>query len=156
MSNKTYQLNQIQLVTGIMGLISDQVPGLPAEARLMNCVIAAANSICAEFAREPVTASQGMGLTAWLASDDVGESSRFMASVLSGAFKANFAIPYDPSDFGRCVRMIEVVPELKGRIHLMCEHGPMWTAVADNWERWSVMLEYSRKELYEEMKLYRK
>lgn len=151
-----YNLNQISLVTAIMNECSSQIPGLPAEPRLMNCVIAAANTICAEFAKPIVKASSGMGLTAWLASDDVGMSSKFMASVLSGQFQAEFAIPYDPADFGRCVRMIQAVPELKGLIHLMCKHGPMWTAVADNWERWSEMLnEEQSRALYDEMRAYR-
>lgn len=151
-----YHLNQITLVTAIMNECSRQIPGLPAEPRLMNCVIAAANTICAEFAKPIVKASSGMGLTAWLASDDVGMSSKFMASVLTGEFQAEFAIPYDPSDFGRCVRMIQAVPELAPRIGEMRKHGPMWTAVADKWERWSEMLnEEQCKALYEEMRAYR-
>ena len=74
--NKGYNLNQITLVTDIMAALSRQEPGLPAEPRLINCVISAANSICEEFAKPIVKASAGMGLTDWLASDDVGMSSR--------------------------------------------------------------------------------
>ena len=154
--NKGYNLNQITLVTDIMAALSRQVPGLPAEPRLMNCVISAANSICEEFAKPIVKASAGMGLTDWLGSDDVGMSSKFMASVLTGQFKAEFAIPYDPDDLGRCIRMIQAIPELKDQIHLMCSHGTMWTAVANNWERWSDMYQESRWEnLYDEMKAAR-
>lgn len=148
-----YHLNQMALVTDIMDALARQIPDLPAEPRLMNCVIAAANTICAEFAKPIVKASTGMGLTAWLDSDDVGMSSKFMASVLSGQFKAEFAIPYDPADFGRCVRMIQAIPELEQQIGEMRKHGRMWTAVADNWARWSEMLdEGQNKALYEEMR----
>lgn len=154
--NKGYNLNQITLVTDIMAALSRQVPGLPAEPRLMNCVISAANSICEEFAKPIVKASAGMGLTDWLGSDDVGMSSKFMASVLTGQFKAEFAIPYDPDDLGRCIRMIQAIPELKDSIHLMSSHGTMWTAVANNWERWCDMYQAERWEnLYDEMKAAR-
>lgn len=151
-----YKLNQMTLVTDIMDALARQVPGLPAEPRLMNCVISAANSICEEFAKPIVKASAGMGLTDWLASDDVGMSSKFMASILTGQFSAEFAIPHDPDDLGRCIRMIQAIPELKGTIHLMCSHGTMWTAVANNWERWSEMYQAERWEnLYDEMKAAR-
>lgn len=151
-----YNLNQMSLVTAIMDAIAEQVPGIPAEPRLMNCVIAAANTICAEFKKPLVKASNGMGLTAWLDSDDVGMSSKFMASVLSGQFEAEFAIPYDPADFGRCVRMIQAVPELEQHLNKMLEHGPMWKAVVGNWGRWSAMLnEDQSRALYEEMRACR-
>lgn len=151
-----YNLNQISLVTAIMNECSSQIPGLPAEPRLMNCVIAAANTICAEFAKPIVKASTGMGLTAWLASDDVGMSSKFMASVLSGQFQAEFAIPYDQEDLGRCLRMIQAVPELTPRIGEMRKHGPMWAAVADKWDRWTAMLnEEQYTALHEEMRACR-
>lgn len=151
-----YHLNQMTLVTDIMDALARQVPGLPAEPRLMNCVIAAANTICAEFAKPLVKASNGMGLTAWLASDDVGMSSKFMASVLSGQFHSEFAIPYDPADFGRCVRMIQAVPELEQHFDKMLEHGPMWKAVVGNWASWSKMLEDEQyEELYQLMRACR-
>lgn len=151
-----YHMNQISLVTAIMNECSRQIPGLPAEPRLMNCVIAAANTICAEFAKPIVKASSGMGLTAWLASDDVRMSSKFMASVLSGQFHAEFAIPYDPEDLGRCLRMIQAAPELTPRIDEMRKHGPMWTAVADKWDRWTAMInEEQYQALYEEMRACR-
>ena len=151
-----YNLNQRPLVTAIMDAIAEQVPGIPAEPRLINCVIAAANTICAEFKKPIVKASIGMGLSAWLASDDVGMSSKFMASVLSGQFQAEFAIPYDPADFGRCVRMIQAVPELQQHFDKMLEHGPMWKAVVGNWAQWSKMLEDEQYEqLYEIMRACR-
>lgn len=154
--NNGYNLNQMTLVTDIMEALASQVPSLPAEPRLMNCVITAANTICAEFAKPIVKASAGMGITAWLASDDVGMSSKFMTSVLSGQFRAEFAIPHDPDDLGRCIRMIQAMPGLKGSTHLMCGHGVMWSAVANNWERWSEMYNAEQWEaLYDEMKAAR-
>lgn len=135
-----YHLNQMDLVSSIMDAISKQIPGLPAEPRLVNKVIEAVNSICDEFSKPIVKSSEGMGLTAWLASDDVGMSSKFMASVLSGKFEAEFAYPHDVSDLGRCIRMIRAVPELAERIFLLKDHhGRKWAAIAENWERWCAL-----------------
>ena len=133
---ESYRFNQIKIITAITEELNRQHPGLPADER-MNTIIKAANEICAEYAREPVAASRGMGLTAWLGGDDTGLSRKFMASVLSGGqFKAQNNYPRDPDDFGRCMRLIDAVPEFKGLIHLMCQHGHEWTAVANNWETW--------------------
>ncbi|ECJ3227561.1 hypothetical protein FP993_19495 [Salmonella enterica] len=133
---KNYKFNQIELIAAITKEIERQRPGTPADDR-MNTIIKAVNMICDEYSREKVTASQGMGLTAWLASDDTGLSSLFMASVLSGQFASTNNYPRDPDDLGRCIRLIEAVPELAEKISLMAQHGHQWSAVAQNWERWS-------------------
>ncbi|TNV22107.1 hypothetical protein FH968_04320 [Buttiauxella sp. B2] len=147
------RFNQIALISAITEELNRQQPELPADDR-MNVIIKAANDICAEYSRELVVASRGMGLTAWLASDDTGLSSKFMASVLSyGHFTAPNNYPRDPDDFGRCMRLVQAVPEFKGLIHLLVDHGPEWEAVANNWERWVEL--YSSgdgRELYKEMK----
>lgn len=148
-------INQIELISAISDELIRQVPGLTAEPRLFNSVIAAANSIVAEFAKPIVKASQGMGLMAWLASDDVGRSSKFMAWVLSGHLfpKPEFGYPHDPDDLGRCIRLVRAVPELAERVQVMSEHGKEWAAVAENWDRWVELYdgEYGLT-LYDEMK----
>ena len=68
---ESYRFNQIKIITAITEELNRQHPGLPADER-MNTIIKAANEICAEYAREPVAASRGMGLTAWLGGDDTG------------------------------------------------------------------------------------
>ncbi|MBO1916633.1 hypothetical protein J4727_18635 [Providencia rettgeri] len=59
-----------------------------------------------------------MGLAAWLASDDVGASSKYMASVLSGHL-CSTSLPWDGADLGRCIRLLEAVPELASQLHEM-------------------------------------
>lgn len=142
-------LDQIGLFSAINKEICKQVPGLPAEPRLMNCVIAAANMIVAEFKKPIVKATPGMGLEAWLDSDDTGSSSLYMAWCLSsgqfgywwGRKQPEPAYPRDPDDLGRCIRLVRAVPELAERVHLMAEskHGKEWFAVAANWSRWVAM-----------------
>lgn len=147
------QLNQIGLISAISTEIEKQIPGTPAEPRYMNAIINAANLICDEFRRPIVKTSSGMGLTAWLASDDTGASSKYMASILSGQFSVSHNYPWDPSDFGRCIRLLEAVPELESELHKMKACSPQWSAVVDNWDKWSELYkDRNSNKLYQEMK----
>ncbi|HHR6334787.1 TPA: hypothetical protein ACS735_002626 [Providencia alcalifaciens] len=147
------QLNQIGLISAISTEIEKQIPGTPAEPRYMNAIINAANLICDEFRRPIVKASSDMGLIAWLASDDTGASSKYMASILSGQFSVSHNYPWDPSDFGRCIRLLEAVPELESELHKMKACSPQWAAVVDNWDKWKELYKaHNSNKLYQEMK----
>ncbi|WP_218832931.1 hypothetical protein [Serratia fonticola] len=130
------QLNQIKLFAAITAEIDRQHPGIGFEARWFNAITKAANDICDEFAKPVVKASLGMGIAAWLASDDTGLSSKFMASVLTGEFKAENHYPRDPADFGRCLRLVNAVPGLAEKIGDMSQHGNHWAVVAAHWDEW--------------------
>jgi hypothetical protein len=148
------QINQISLIAAITKEIDRQYPGTGAETRYFNAIIQAATNICQEFANPIVKASEGMGLTAWLASDDTGLSSLYMASKLTGMFEAKYAYPRDPADFGRCLRLIEAVPELESKISDMSQHGKEWAVVAARWHEWAAMsLVDDYKRFYRLMKL---
>lgn len=157
--NKGYRLDQMKLVVDIMKAISNQVPGLPGEPRFVNCVIAAANSICAELEKPIVKATPDMGLEAWLDSDDTGSSSLYMAWCLSGGQFGYWqgrkqpepAYPHDPDDLGRCIRLIEAVPEFGGKIPEMSHRGAHWLAVTTNWARWVEMYDDGDESLYDAM-----
>lgn len=144
---KAYSFDQIPLVTAITNELSRQQPNLPADHR-MNAVIKAANDIIAEYAREPRMVTTGMGLRAWLLSDETGNSSQYMAFVLSktdGGWPEDLApaprqaYPRDPDDLGRCFNLIDAVPEFGGRIPEMADKGAHWMAVTSNWARWLEM-----------------
>ncbi|HEJ7283080.1 TPA: hypothetical protein SMF87_004532 [Serratia marcescens] len=145
---KAYRFDQIQLVAAITQELSRQHPGLPADHR-MNAVIQAANRIIAEYERQPVMATDRMGLRAWLDSDDIGSSSIFMAFTLAtheqrqrhfrGRGKPSNNYPRDPDDLGRCIRLIDAVPEFGGRIPEMADKGAHWMAVTTNWDRWCTL-----------------
>lgn len=148
------QIDQIQLVAAIAKEIDRQHPGAGVESRCFNTIILAANNICQEFAKPVVKASEGMGLADWLASDDTGMSSLFMASKLTGMFEAEYAYPHDPADFGRCLRLVEAVPELESKIRDMSQHGKEWAVVAANWHEWAeVYRADDGKRLYRLMQL---
>ncbi|KAB8305771.1 hypothetical protein EH227_24715 [Rouxiella chamberiensis] len=140
---KAYQLNQISLFSAIAKEISRQCPGIPADGR-SNIVIKAADMIVAEYAREPVVAKPSMGLAAWLASDEVGMSSEYMAWVLSksdpavwGQRRPKISYPRDADDFGRCVGLVIAMPSYEFLVDEMRDnHGVYWAAVSANWYPW--------------------
>lgn len=75
----------------------------------------------------------------WLHGGDTGLSSetiwRHMMGVPEPAdgWRAN-AYPLDPSDLGRCVRLLDRFPEWSTRISEMASHGPIWAVLAEHWD----------------------
>lgn len=136
------RLDQIRLVTAIVDEMARQ--GIKqAHPRFVNAAIDAANSIVRECSRPIVLASAGMGLTAWLASDDTGMSSRFMAHYIAswssgwpaGVERPEYAHPHDPADFARCLRLLDAVPEFRAHVHKMAGAGGQWPGLVKEWSR---------------------
>ena len=72
---------------------------------------------------------------AWLVSNDTGRSSKTMACIALGATgKLRTDAPYDPSDFGRCLRLVEVVPELRTCFGQIAEIEPRFAGILENWD----------------------
>ncbi|HEN3662929.1 TPA: hypothetical protein U5E42_002712 [Yersinia enterocolitica] len=137
---KAYKLNQISLVAAITKEMHRQCLNIPADNR-MNVVIAAVDSICAEYAREPIGITPSMGLGSWLASDKVGASSKYMASILSRKFVSRYTHPHDPDDFIRCIGLIKAAPELEDKILFMFGESHEWSCIAANWNSWKLLVE---------------
>lgn len=78
--------------------------------------------------------ADGSGLEAWLASDDTGLSSLWMAHICAGAQAVRNEYPHDPSDFGRCYRFLRAVPHARANLHKLKDAGPVWSAYVDNWK----------------------
>lgn len=131
---------QMTLVTTILGYL-DRCGIKGMIPRHMNAVIQAANLIVDAVNTPPVAATPGSGLNRWLASDDTGLSSVYMAGVLSGrpgVFDADWPgvhYPRDPADFGRCVRMLDACPDLRPNLPRLSapEHGPVWPSLVGVW-----------------------
>lgn len=138
-------ISQIDLFAGIAHLLEKH--GISdVNERQMNAILKAATDIHDALTKEHHPAIREMGLAKWLASDDTGLSSRYMASVLSLASGASVhcgrtrssdgapAYPLDPDDFGRCVRMLDACPELSPHIPALAENsGLVWKAIAERW-----------------------
>lgn len=129
-------ISQIQLINAMCQAISEQ--GNPTLLpRQINAVIRAADDILAELRAPERVAMPGAGLQAWLTSDRTGLSSLWMAKTLAGYWgdpSVRYAYPHDPSDFNRCLGLLDACPELRERLPEMADTGPEWAALVANWD----------------------
>jgi hypothetical protein len=85
----------------------------------------------------------------WLTNGDTGLSSKSMLYILSDrkyAFQKTFekfglCLPNDSDDFGRCYRLIKLIPELKENFDKLSDVSPNWELFVDNWEKLSHLYE---------------
>lgn len=71
----------------------------------------------------------------WIVGEDTGISSIAIWSTMMGVQpEEGFCAPSDPSDLGRCLRLLELVPEWKERISEMAIHGREWAALVSQWD----------------------
>jgi hypothetical protein len=77
----------------------------------------------------------------WKARGDVGDSSLTIWSVLvpGGGYVHRPNIPYDPDDFRRCRRLLEIIPEWRPKLPRVAEKFPCWKPFADAWEELDAM-----------------
>jgi hypothetical protein len=74
---------------------------------------------------------------AWGASGDTGISSEALCSVMLGRDPRRdwgYNYPHDPSDLGRCLRLLDKIPEWASRISEMAKLSPEWAALVARWE----------------------
>jgi hypothetical protein len=74
----------------------------------------------------------------WLAGGDTGISSKTIWSVMTGrAFddaRWHPSIPHDPSDFGRCHRLLEQFPTWRERLGEVAAQHRSWTKLVEAWD----------------------
>lgn len=75
----------------------------------------------------------------WVVGSDTGISSKTIWAVMLGAVQGEarwptYGTPADPDDFGRCYRLLELIPEWRGRLHEVAERFPDWAPLVENWE----------------------
>lgn len=137
-------VNQIGLIVAITRHL-DASGHKEADARQFSAIVAAADIIVREFGRPHEAARPSSGLAAWLRSDDTGQSSLAMARHLAplagigvevplGHYADGTEHPSDPSDFGRCSRLLGAVPELRPHLESMASLSPAWASLAGHWE----------------------
>ena len=78
-------------------------------------------------------------ILAWYANGETGISSKAMAAVFSGQIPdknwARFGNhPSDPSDFLRCLKFLDAVPEAKEQLQKLKTLSPVWAKLVDNWD----------------------
>jgi len=94
----------------------------------------------------------------WIISDDTGISSKVIWAVMMGVKPNNVSTPSDNSDFGRCYRLLKLMPEWEKRLnelkkvkysyHLLNDnswHRNLWTKFVDNYTKLCALWEETRK-----------
>jgi len=76
----------------------------------------------------------------WIVGDDTGISSKTIWAVMMNSVPENpnpyrFDVPKDPSDFGRCYRLLIWFPEWRERLGEVAEKFPAWGPLVRKWDR---------------------
>lgn len=70
----------------------------------------------------------------WAISNDTGLSSEAICAHMLGLETEYARYPSDPADLGRCLRLLELIPEWKPRIKEMASYGPGWAGQIEVWD----------------------
>jgi hypothetical protein len=92
----------------------------------------------------PGTESARERAVAWFRGNDTGMSSETIFEVMTNIPVKRHDFPYDPSDFGRCYRLLQAFPEWKSRLGEVADRFPAWKPFV---ARWSEMEELYERDL---------
>jgi len=84
----------------------------------------------------------------WLLSGDTGVSSKTICAVMTGSAKADSFgpdVPHDPSDFGRCYRLLQHFPEWRARLPEVAAAYPIWGPMVDAWDDLTTLYEVEKQ-----------
>lgn len=75
-------------------------------------------------------------ILSWLDGDDTGLSSKFLAQLALGNPLPAIHYPYDPSDFGRCYRFLQVLePDEQDEVLRLASHrSAEWERLIECWD----------------------
>ena len=89
----------------------------------------------------------------WAIGRDTGASSMAILAVMTGIKPASrYDYPVDGSDLGRCLRLLDLIPEWKPRMGEMRAVSPQWSALVDNWDGLAKMHAANSPRLYGRMR----
>lgn len=89
----------------------------------------------------------------WLLGHDTGISSLTICAVLSGQHSVAAAVsrgpfgadvPHDPADFGRCYRLLQAIPEWRGRLGEVAKAHRIWRPFVREWDAMTALYEEER------------
>jgi len=86
----------------------------------------------------------------WIIGGDTGISSKTIWAVMMGSIPNNpspfqFDTPLDPSDFGRCHRLLVLFPEWRDRLPEVAEVFPKWGPMIREWDKMTALYERDYK-----------
>lgn len=76
----------------------------------------------------------------WRDAGDTGLSSMAIWMTMMG-LPSERDHPYDPSDLGRCLRLLERIPEWKPRVKELACLSPTWAALVARWDELASLME---------------
>lgn len=81
---------------------------------------------------------------AWVGSGDIGTSSLTIWAVLLGRTSPHgrFDVPHDPSDFGRCYRLLQIAPDWRPRLTEVAAAVPAWAPFVREWDQLTALYEH--------------
>lgn len=73
----------------------------------------------------------------WIANGETGVSSEAIAFQMAGVdnHRKFSSHPCDPSDFKRCLKLVNEIPEIRVRLDEMRHKSKYWNALIDNWDK---------------------
>jgi hypothetical protein len=81
----------------------------------------------------------------WLLSGDTGISSETICMVMTGSRTPerwwSCDTPHDPSDFGRCYRLLLRFPEWRSRLPEVAQRLPKWGPMVEAWDELTALYE---------------
>lgn len=100
--------------------------------------------------RSPEDADIKIKILNWLFHGEVGAGSKTMAGAVIGEITnedfASINCPFDKSDFGRCVKFLDAVPEARLHLDKVAALGKVWKRLIDNWDELEAF--YKKNERY--------
>lgn len=88
---------------------------------------------------DPAVGGYNERLLKWLYGGDTGLSSRALLAKLADrqyiTESRRVYHPLDPDDLGRCIRMLDALPELRVRLTEAASLSPEWSALIGDWAR---------------------
>lgn len=90
----------------------------------------------------------------WALSGDTGVSSESIAKHMMGLPGGTwgYGYPSDGSDLGRCIRLLDAIPEWRERLPEMARHSEAWAELVKHWDELETMHRDDDKRLYGRMK----
>jgi hypothetical protein len=76
----------------------------------------------------------------WLNGNDTGISSQAIMTHMLGEHPTSDTYPSDPSDLGRCIRLLRVIPAWHQRIGEMAKIGHVWASLVTHWDELEMLM----------------
>jgi hypothetical protein len=77
----------------------------------------------------------------WLEGVDTGISSETIWRTLTGETPSDTDVPCDPSDFGRCYRLLKIMPEWRPRLREVARKYRDWRPFVRHWDELTALYE---------------